>query len=139
MNRRTFLYQLSVAAAGSLVLAACLRFGFGARWFSFYGWAAMALTMVPFLTALLWKRLPERGLSRWWSVLIAVPVLAASLVQIGFWSLFFSQGPADPMLGVAREMLRPFLDAALPYVTAALAVAALSLIGIAASAGSGDV
>jgi hypothetical protein len=139
MNRRTFLYQLSVAAAGSLVLAACLRFGLGERWFSFYGWAAVALTMVPFLAALLWKRLPERGLSRWWSVLIAVPVLAASLVQIVFWLLFFSQGPADPMLGVAREMLLPFLNAALPYVTAALAVAALSLIGIAASGGNGDV
>ncbi|MGE5266628.1 MAG: DUF805 domain-containing protein [Deltaproteobacteria bacterium] len=136
MDRRKFLYRLSMVTVGSLMLAAGLRLGFGDRWFSFYGWATVALTTVPFLTVLLWKRLPDKGRSRWWSVLIAVPVLAASLLQIVFWQLFFGQGGADPTLGVAREMLRPLLDAALPYLMAAVTVAALSLIGISASTGN---
>jgi hypothetical protein len=139
MDRRKFLNRLSIITAGSLVLAVGLRLGFGKSWFSFYGCATVALTTVPFLTVLLWQRLPERGRSRWWSVLVAVPVLAASLIQIVFWHLFFSQGGADPTWGVAREMLRPFLDVALPYVMAAVAVAALSLIGIAASIGEDEV
>lgn len=138
MNRQDFLYRLGIVVGSSMLLAACLWLGFGKRWFSFYGWATVALTTVPFVTALLWKRLPKTGHSRWWSLLFAVPVLAASLLQIAFWNLFFTQGVADPMLGVAREMLRPFLDASQPYLLALLAAATLWLLTISAKRGTDE-
>lgn len=138
MDRQQFIYRLSIAVVGGFVLAALLRLGFGERWFSFYGWAVVALTMVPFVAVLLWKRLPKAGRSRWWSVLVAAPVLAAGLLQIAFWHLFFSQGVTDPTLGVAREMLRPFLDAVRPFLLALLAIAAVWLIVISARAGTDE-
>jgi ABC-type spermidine/putrescine transport system permease subunit I len=138
MTHRDFLQRLGLVAAGCLLLAAGLRLGLGESWFSFYGWATVGLATTPFLTALLWRRLPEKGWSRWWSLLIGLPVFTACLLQIGFWYLFFSQGGSNPTFGVAREMLRPVLDGGLPYLLAAISLTAIWLIGVSATATSDE-
>ena len=58
------------------------------------------------------------GLSRWWSLLVGMPASAAAALQIGFWVLFFGNGLSNPTLGVAREMVLPWLDAGLPLLVA---------------------
>jgi uncharacterized membrane protein YhaH (DUF805 family) len=138
MTHRDFLQRLGLVAAGCLLLAAGLRLGLGERWFSFYGWGAVGLAAAPLLTALLWRRLPKKGWSRWWSLLVGVPVVTACLFQIGYWSLFFSQGGSNPTFGVAREMLRPMLDAGLPYLFTLISLAAILLTGISATATSDE-
>jgi uncharacterized membrane protein YhaH (DUF805 family) len=138
MTHRDFLQRLGLVAAGCVLLAAGLRLGLGESWFGFYGWAMVGLATVPLLTALLWKRLPKRGWSRWWSLLIGVPMATACLVQIGFWALFFSQGGSNPTFGIAREMLRPILDAGLPYLFAVLALATAWLIAVSATSASDE-
>jgi ABC-type spermidine/putrescine transport system permease subunit I len=138
MTHRDFLQRLGLLAAGCFLLAAGLTLGLGKSWFSFYGWATVGLATAPLLTALLWRRLPKKGWSRWWSLLVGVPVVTTCLVQIGYWSLFFSQGGSNPTFGVAREMLRPMLDAGLPYLLAVLSFTALCLIGVSAVAESDE-
>lgn len=132
MTHRQFLNRLAALAAAAALLAAGLRLGLGASWFSFYGWAIVALAAVPALTVLLWKRLPARGRSHWWSLVLGFPVSLAALIQIAFWASFFSQGPRNPMLGVVREMLRPWIDAGQPIALAAVLVLAVWLIVTAA-------
>lgn len=108
-----------ILAAGGLVYL-LLSVMAGARWTSFYGLATAALVTWPFVVALLWKRLHEAGRSRWWTLAYAVPVLVAALVQIGYWSAFFTFGPGNPTLGVMREMLRGSVGSALPWASAAV-------------------
>ncbi|MBY0225693.1 MAG: hypothetical protein K2Q28_07800 [Hyphomicrobium sp.] len=128
MTHQHFQSGLVCIAALAIALAAVLRIGLGSRWFEFYGWATVAFAAVPFLTRLLWKRLPEVGWSRWWSLLFAVPLLLVATIQIAFWHLFFSQGATNPMFGVVREMVRPWLAAAEPFAVGAFAVVSLWLI-----------
>ena len=128
MTHQNFLSGLVSIAALAIALAAALRFGFGSRWFEFYGWATVALAAVPFVTWLLWKRLPEVGRSRWWSLLFAVPLFVVAVIQIVFWHLFFSQGATNPMFGVMREMVRPWLAAGEPFAVGAYAVVCLWLV-----------
>ena len=132
MTHQYFRSSLMCIAALAIALAASLRFGLGSRWFEFYGWATVALAAVPFLTWLLWKRLPEVGRSRWWSLLIVVPLFVVAMIQILFWYLFFSQGATNPMFGVVREMVRPWLAAAEPFAVGIFAVGSLWLIVAAA-------
>ncbi len=119
MTQDTFLARLGLALGAALLLAALLRLGLGPRWFQFYGWATVALATVLPVSALLWTRLPAIGLSRWWSLAVAVPVLLAATVQIGFWVLFFAEGPRNPSFGVGREMVRPWLEMSEPFLLAA--------------------
>lgn len=115
-----------------LALAGVLRLGLGPRWFAFYGWATIAVTAAPILTWLLWKRLPQTGTSRWWSLLAGLPILIAALVQIVFWSLFFAQGPTNPMYGVMRELVRPWLEAGWPIACVSMLAIWLWLLATAA-------
>jgi uncharacterized membrane protein YhaH (DUF805 family) len=128
MTYRDFLGRLGRIAFLAIVLAAALRLGLGSRWFEFYGWATVVLAAVPFVTRLLWKRLPEVGRSRWWSLLFALPITLAAIIQIVFWLLFFSQGGTNPMFGVVREMVRPWLAAGEPFALAAFAAVCLWLV-----------
>lgn len=121
MTRSDFLSRLALVAGGALVFSAALRLGLGARWFSFYGWASVALATLPFVIYLLWTRLPRTGRSRWWSLLVVLPVLVAAAVQIVFWVVFFGQGGSNPTFGLMREMMRPWLDAGEPFLLAGLA------------------
>ena len=109
MDRRKFLNRLSIITAGSLVLAVGLRLGFGKSWFSFYGCATVALTTVPFLTVLLWQRLPERGRSRWWSVLVPSLCSPQALYRSSS-GTFFSAKAVLIRRGVSRgKCCGPFL------------------------------
>lgn len=132
MTGRGYIERLLMIAGAAAMLAAALLFGMGARWWSFYGLATVALATWPFLTLLLWKRLPEAGWSRWWTLVYAVPVPVLALVQIGYWSAFFAYGPQNPSLGVIREMLKESLGFALMPLLAAIGVA---LVLIFAAAG----
>lgn len=128
MTHRDFLGRLGRIAFLGIALAAALRLGLGGRWFEFYGWATVALAVVPFVTWLCWKRLPEAGRSRWWSLLFAVPIVLVAIIQVGFWFLFFSQGATNPMFGVIREMVRPWLAAGEPFALAAFVMVCLWLV-----------
>jgi hypothetical protein len=119
MTHRDFLVRLVGALGAALLLAAALRLGFGALWFSFYGWATVALATFPYITFVFWKRLPGAGRSRWWSLAIGLPLALAAIVQIVFWMLFFSAGGGNPTFGIVREMVRPWLEAAEPFGLAA--------------------
>ncbi len=123
MTQKRFLAGAGVLAVAAVTLALALRFGLGARWYSFYGPGTVALATLPFAASLLWKRLPAAGLSRWWTLAYAAPVLLIAGVQVGYWSAFFAQGPANPTLGIVREMVRPALDRALPWGAALLLIA----------------
>lgn len=113
MSRAEYLKGLALALAGSALLTAAIRIGAGPRWFGFYGPATVLLLMAPILAWLLWRRLPSIGWSRWWTLLFAVPALGLALIQIGYWTAFFTYGPSDPTLGVARAMLRANFEACL--------------------------
>jgi hypothetical protein len=118
MTHRDFLYRLAITLAAGLLLAGAMRLGLGERWFDFYGWATVLLATAVAVTVLLWRRLPLVGVSRWWGLLVGVPAAVAAAVQIGFWVMFFRTGGTNPTLGVAREMVLPALDAALPFMIA---------------------
>ena len=120
MTQRDFLGGLGRVVVFGALLALGLRVGLGARWFGFYGAATVALATLPFLTRLLWRRLPASGLSRWWTLAYALPAGLVAAVQIGYWIVFFATGPDNPMLGVVREMLRPVIDLIAPWAGAAL-------------------
>lgn len=120
MTQRDFLTAIARVLVAGALLALALRVGLGVRWFSFYGWATVALATVPFVTPLLWRRLAANGRSRWWTLAYAVPVLVLAGIQIGYWAMFFATGATNPSLGIVREMLRPIMDLIAPWATAAL-------------------
>jgi hypothetical protein len=128
MTARDFLLGLGRVAIACVALGVIMRFGMGARWFGFYGLAAIALLSLPFVGRLLAQRLPRAGLSRWWSLVYILPVVTAAIVQIGFWWLFFTKGAANPVFGVVREMLRPALELATPWLAAGLLAAWTGLV-----------
>jgi uncharacterized membrane protein len=128
MTDRAFIVWLGGVLAAGLVLAGLLRLGLGARAYGFYGWATVALATAGVVTVLLWQRLPHVGMSRWWSLLVAVPAAVAAFVQIGFWAMFFRTGGSNPTLGVAREMVRPWLEPGFPVMVAVWLVVVAWLI-----------
>lgn len=134
MTHRDFLYRIAGAVAAGLLLAVLLRLGLGARWFGFYGWATVALATLTIVTVLLWRRLPLAGKSRWWSLLAGGPAVLAAVIQIGFWVLFFRDGGSNPTLAVAREMVRPWLEAGLPLISAVWLAVAVWLVAVAGKA-----
>jgi uncharacterized membrane protein YhaH (DUF805 family) len=137
MTHRDFLYRLAGTLAAGLLLAGAMRLGLGARWFDFYGWATVLLATAVAVTVLLWRRLPLVGASRWWSLLAGVPAVVGAVIQIGFWVMFFRTGGSNPTLGVAREMVLPTLDAALPFIIAIWLAISAGLITKAGRPGAG--
>lgn len=128
MTHQGFLSRLAGALAAAFLLAAGLRLGFGSQWFSFYGWATVALATALYATSVFWRRLPHAGRSRWWSLLAGLPMAGAAIVQIAYWALFFSRGPTNPTLGVAREMVLPWLEAAAPVLVLVYAAGIVWLV-----------
>lgn len=128
MTAREFLLGLGRVAIACVTLGLIMRFWTGARWFGFYGPAAIALLSLPFVARLLARRLPRAGLSRWWSLIYILPVAIAGIVQIAFWWLFFTKGATNPVFGVVREMARPALELATPWLAAGLLIAWTGLV-----------
>jgi len=133
MKQQTFLATCAVIAAAAITLAAGLWMLLGSAWFSFYGWANVLLVSVIAFSVALWKRYRSKRFSRWPILLFAIPGIAISVVQIGFWTVFFSTGSQGLPLGFARALMRPFLDPALVMMTVLLASYALWLFLRAAS------
>jgi hypothetical protein len=128
MTAREFLLGLGRVAIACVAIGLIVHFWMGARWFGFYGPAAIALLSLPFVARLLATRLPCAGLSRWWSLIYILPVAVAGIVQIAFWWLFFTKGATNPVFGVVREMARPALELATPWLAAGLLIAWTGLV-----------
>jgi hypothetical protein len=120
MTRRDYLRGLGLTAAAGLALAIVLRLISGANWFSFYGWAIIALLTLPAIAYLLWNRLPQTGRSKWRALIYIVPVALLAVIQIGYWFAFFTYGPGNPTFGIVREMVRMNAGFAFPWLAAAL-------------------
>jgi hypothetical protein len=135
MSRSDFLTRLGLSAAVAVALAVALQFGQGVRWFSFYGWATLALVLVVMLAPAVWRRLGAQGFPRWPVVVLAVVIAVACLVQIGFWAAFFGLGTSGMPLGMVRSML---LGAAGPYLPWAAGLVALAAAWLLARAAGPD-
>ncbi len=120
--------HIAAYAAGALLLAFALRAGLGARWFSFYGVATVALAALVPVTAFALERLKSAGRRRWPVLVLAVTTALAAFAQIGFWLAFFHGGDLGFMLGVARSMARTYIDAALPWLALAMAGSWVALL-----------
>ena len=121
--------SLVAVAASALVIAVVLRLGLGARWFSFYGIATVALAAIVPVAVLVLRRLKATGRRRWPVAMLIAATALAALVQIVFWLVFFHGGNLGFMLGVGRSMVRGYLDGALPWLALALAAGWLALAG----------
>jgi hypothetical protein len=121
MTRDAYLKGLGATLAFGLAAGLVLRLVAGERWFSFYGWAAVALLTLPLAAYYLWTRLPVTGRSKWRTLLYVVPVLLIALVQIGYWTVFFTYGPQNATIGVVREVMLMNAGFALPWLYAGLA------------------
>lgn len=131
MTQREFTVGLGRVLVLGALLAIGLYYGLGQRRFSFYGWATVALATLPFISRLLWRRLPHSGRSRWWTLAYALPVGLLAAIQIGYWVMFFATGAANPSLGIIREMLRPIVDLVAPWAAAGLLALWAVLLGAA--------
>jgi hypothetical protein len=120
MSRYDYLKGMILTVSAAVVLAILTKLIAGQRWFSFYGPAAVALLTLPAIAYLISARLKSIGRSRWLVLLYVLPVALLALVQIGYWTAFFIYGTTNPTLGIAREMVRINLGAALPWLTGVL-------------------
>ncbi len=119
---RYFAY-IAVLTVLAAVLPAILYFAMGARWFSFYGWAATILAGLPVLMAILLKRYAAIGRRRWPIIVLGLVIALAAIVQIVFWAAFFGLGPDGILLGAGRSMILPYIETALPIAAAGAAIA----------------
>ncbi|MFN3868433.1 MAG: hypothetical protein ACK4MF_05135 [Hyphomicrobiaceae bacterium] len=102
--------RFAAIAIATALIAVALRLGLGARWFSFYGAASVAIVALAPVTAVLLSRAGRQQRRRWpiWS--LAAVTLAIALSQIGFWLFFFYGGPAGLGVGIGRAMSRHLID-----------------------------
>ena len=98
--------RLLTIAAVMLAAAVMLKLVASARWFDLYGAAAIALAGAFPILATLMRGLERRHRSRWLAALVVGPIVAAALVQIGYWTAFFSSTKAGIPLGLGRLMLQ---------------------------------
>jgi hypothetical protein len=91
---------LAMLAAGAI-----LRLVMGSRWFDFYGLATVTLGGALPLFAALVRGLEVRGYPRRLAAWVVVPLVLAALVQIGYWTAYFSSVSSGIQLGMGRLML----------------------------------
>lgn len=104
MSRARFLRNLWPLAIAAVVLEVGLYLAMGQRWFSFYGHAVTALLLVLPLGWLFLTRFRTLGLSRWWPGIFLALVSLAAIVQIAYWTAFFSSSRHFAVLAMARSM-----------------------------------
>jgi hypothetical protein len=89
-----------------LGLGVVLRLIAGERWFDLYGAATVGLVGALPIGATLMRGLERRRRSRWLAALVVLPIIAAGVVQIGYWTAFFSSAKTGVPLGLGRMMLQ---------------------------------
>jgi hypothetical protein len=136
MTSDQFIYRLSAVVVAALVAAFLLHSALGPSWIRFYGWPVVAVATLPFVTWLLWKRLPPAGWNRWWSLLFALPLGLVAVTHTAFWMLFFAQGATNPIFGVMREMVRPAIATVEPYAVLGFIAVCAALLNICARGNS---
>ena len=104
-----------------MLLALVLRLLAGERWFSYYGWASVALAALPFLLVTLSRASRAKGLARWPVWIAAALTALPALIQIGFWSAFFTLGADGAMLAIGRGVVMSKVGDMLPWLAAGLA------------------
>lgn len=104
MDASQFRRWLVRVALVGVALAVVLRLLLGGQWFSLYGFATVFLVTLPFVHRLLKLRLPLVGRSPRSAWLYTLPVGLMGLVQVLFWSAFFSSPDSGVKLGIARMM-----------------------------------
>jgi uncharacterized membrane protein YhaH (DUF805 family) len=138
MTRSDYLGWLGTVAVAGIAALLLLRPSAGERWYSLYGPAAIALVLAPLAGAILARRLRSAGRSPWLAALFVVPVVAAALVQIGYWTAFFALGPKSVTLALVRAVMLDALQPWLPALAAGAAVLFTWLFATAARPGPGD-
>lgn len=125
---RPHVLRFATILAAALAVAFGLRFGFGQRWFSFYGLAAVALVILPFLSTTVLAAHRERNWRRWPIWLLIAMTAVTALTQIGFWLAFFHAGSGGLGLAIGRAMFKSLFDAGGAWLVIALATLWLILI-----------
>ncbi len=128
MSKQSYLTRIMATAIALVALAAILRFGLGERWFGFYGWATLALVGAVLLSSIIFSRYRKIGLRRWPTLLVLVPIAITALIQIGFWTVFFTAGLQGLGLGLGRSMAIGYVEQALPALIALLTAALLFVL-----------
>ncbi|MEQ8825933.1 MAG: hypothetical protein RIC14_16325 [Filomicrobium sp.] len=118
MNTPTYLRSLTITAIVIAVIAAALFIGFGARWFSYYGWAIAVLLGVFGLGTIVLKRYRALGLRRWPVIMWFIIVAIGAIIQAGFWYAFFNSGSTGLTLAAGRSFVMPLLEPVLMPVFA---------------------
>jgi len=121
-SRTAFLKSLWPLAIVAVVFELGLYFVMGARWFGFYGHAVTVLALVVPVAWLVTSRFTAQGFSRWPAWLFFSLVALAAILQIAYWTAFFSMSDLAAPLAMARGMAREALG---PFELWALLAAAL--------------
>lgn len=88
-----------------LAAGVVLRLVMGARWFDLYGLATLMLGAALPVFAALVRGLEQRGYPRRLAAWVVVPLVLAALVQIGYWTAYFSSVSTGIQLGMVRLMV----------------------------------
>jgi hypothetical protein len=110
--------ETAAAVLAGLLTASVLWLVTDARWFNLYGVAAAVLLALPGLHIALRRGLAGGGGSRLLVWLVTLPAAGAALMQIGFWTAFFTLPHMAVKLGVGRGII---LERAAPYAIWVLA------------------
>ncbi len=110
MTATTYIRRLALSAAGLGLLGLILRATLGARWFSFYGWASLALLAAVIFGWLVFKRYRTLKIRTWPAILLFLSIVIAAIVQAGFWIAFFNLGDESLLLAAARANVMPHLE-----------------------------
>lgn len=126
---------LFLAAALALLL---LRPAAGERWFALYGPATVAIPVAVAGALVLARRFRTLAISARRALLFAVPLLLLAVLQIGYWTAFFSLGQRGVVLALARAVVLDVAGPWMPYAAAVLAAALMWPLATAARLGTGD-
>lgn len=121
MSRATFLKRLATIIAFGAALALILYL-INARWFSFYGAATTTLAVIIPLTWILTTRYRTLGLRRWPLWIFAALAALPALIQVAYWTVFFSSKDAAIPLAIGRSMILEKTEAFLLWPAFAIAV-----------------
>ncbi|MEL6311047.1 MAG: hypothetical protein AAFQ17_01565 [Pseudomonadota bacterium] len=126
MTLQRFLLGLALIAVLGVAVWAATYAVYGAQWSSFYGWAVAVLACVPGLAWVLGRRLRTNGHSRFWSLLVVVPMALAAIGQIGYWLAFFSDANSAVLLSMVRGGINA--NGAVLYATLGFVFGVLGLL-----------